>query len=252
VLTAPGNAVNRAAQLEQRIACNQSGSNGFRNFVLDVLDPRAEDAALDIGSGLGAQLLAVAPRVRRAVGVDVSAELVAALRARLAVPTARMVEGDMDALSALDLGEPFTLVYAVYSLYYSHNPAGVVRAVTELLRGPRARCVVVTPDIGNNEGWLADLGQLYEVPAGARDVAQRCHGVIFPALRAAFRSVASTTYADRVCFATLEALMAYYDACAPYCRPDKRDAALSYFGDKLARDGGYTIEKRSIAVVGRP
>jgi SAM-dependent methyltransferase len=252
VLTVPGNAVNRADQLAQRIACNQAGSSGFRNFVLAALDPRAEDTVLDIGSGLGAQLLAVAPRVRRAVGIDVSAELVAALRARLTVPTARVVEGDMDALSTLDLGEPFTLAYAVYSLYYSRDPARLVCTLAERLHGPHARFVVVTPDIGNNEGWLADLGQLYDVPAGARDVAQLCHRVVLPAVRAAFPTVTSTTYADRVDYGTLDALMAYYDACAPYCRPDKREAALRYFGDKLARDGGYAIEKRSIALIGRP
>ena len=61
-----------------------------------------------------------------------------------------------------------------------------------------------------------------------------------------------TTYRDRVRIPTLDALMTYYDACAPYCRPDKRTAALAYFRAKLERVGGYDIEKHSIAVVGTP
>jgi hypothetical protein len=46
--------------------------------------------------------------------------------------------------------------------------------------------------------------------------------------------------------------MSYYDACAPYCRPDRRDEALRYFGAEIERGGGYAITKRSLAVIGRP
>lgn len=244
------NAANTVAQLRQRIACNQSSSRAFSGFVLDVLDPREADVALDIGSGLGPQLIPVAERVRGVIGLDLSPELAAELRRRVARPNAAVIVGDMDDLANLDLGGPFTLVYAVYSLYYSRDPARVVKDVAGLLDGPRARVVSVTPDVGNNEMWYADLGRLYEVSADALDVPHVCRRLILPAFLDTFRTVTCLSYRDRVRFSSLDALMAYYDACAPYCRPDKRDEALRYFGAAFDRDGGYEIAKRSLAIVG--
>ena len=245
-----GNAVNTVAQLRQRIACNQSRSRAFPSFVLELLSLREDDSALDIGPGLGTQFIPVAERVRRVVGLDVSPEMVAELRTRVAGPNAVLVVDDMDNLPDLDLGGPFTLVYAVYSLHYSQDPARVVKAVAGLLDGARARFVTVTPDAGNNETWFADLGQLYELPAEALGVPHVGRRLILPAFLDTFRTVTCTTYRDRVRFSGLDALMAYYDACAPYCRPDKRDEALHYFRAKLDHDGTYEIEKHSLGVVG--
>lgn len=248
-MATPSNAINTVARLGSRIACNQSRTQEFSRFVLEQLAPRAEDAALDIGPGLGAQLTAVAERVRRIVGVDVSSELVGELRIR-APRNAVVIAGDMDDLAGLDIGGPFSLVYAVYSLHYSRDPARVVEAVAGLLGGSGARFVTVTPDVGNNAAWFADLGRLYEVPAEVLDVPQVGRGLILPAYRAAFGAVTVATYQDRVRFPSLAALMTYYDACAPYCRPDQRDAARRYFGAKIDRDGGYEIAKHSVAVIG--
>jgi SAM-dependent methyltransferase len=245
-----GNAVNSVAQLQQRITCNRGGSRSFAQFVLDILNPREDDSVLDIGCGLGAQLIPVAERVRRIVGLDVSAEMVAALRSRIEQqPKAEIVERDMDDLPD-GIGGRFTLAYAVYSLYYSRDPGRVVKNVAGLLNGSRARFVTVHPDAGNNAEWFEDLDQLYEVPAVIRHVPELCRRAILPALLDTFRTVTPTSYRDHVRFASLDALMAYYDACAPYCRPDKRDEALRHFSAKLERDGGYQITKCSVALVG--
>ena len=139
------NGINAVDQLRQRIACNRSSSHSFSDFVLQVLSPRGDDAALDIGPGLGSQLLPVAERVARAVGLDISAEAIAELRARLAGPRAVVIQGDMDDLDELDLGGSFSLVYAVYSLYYSGEPARVVPRIAGLLRGEHARFVRINP-----------------------------------------------------------------------------------------------------------
>jgi SAM-dependent methyltransferase len=247
-----GNALNNVAKLRQRLACNQSASRDFSAFVLELLQPVAEDRALDLGPGLGAQLIPVAERVGRVVGLDISPEMVAELRERMRADNAEVVVGDMDGLDgAAHLGGPFTLVYAVYSLYFSRDPARVVRAVAGLLDGSRARFVAVAPDAGNNLAWFADLGRLYELPADTVDVPNVCRRDILPAFLDVFRTVTCTPYRDRIRFPTLAPLMDYYDACAPYCRPDKRDEAQRYFAAKIERDGGYEIAKHSLAVVGR-
>ncbi len=200
------NGINAVDQLRQRIACNRSSSHSFSDFVLQVLSPRGDDVALDIGPGLGSQLLPVAERVARPVGLDISADAVGELQARLAGSRAAVIQGDMDELDELDLGAPaFSLVYAVYSLYYSGDPARVVRRVAELLRGEHARFVCINPDVGNNETWFTDLRRLFELPADVVGVPHVGRDLILPACLDAFRTVDCISYEDHIRFPTLEA-----------------------------------------------
>jgi hypothetical protein len=157
----------------------------------------------------------------------------------------------MDALATLDVRGSFSLAYSVYSLHYSRDPAAVVRAVDALLAGPRARFVVVTPDSDNNAAWFADLNRLYAVDAGALEVAEVGRRIMLPAVRTTFASVECTTFHARAHFPTIDALMTYYDASAPHCRPDRRGDARRYFAAAIERDGGYTIDKHTLAIVGR-
>jgi cyclopropane fatty-acyl-phospholipid synthase-like methyltransferase len=106
---AVSNAINTVEKLGQRVACNRAAPGSFRRFVQRLLAVRADDVALDIGAGLGEQLIPVAAKAARAVGIDVSAEIVEALRPRLPAANASVVRGDMDELAELDLCGPFTL-----------------------------------------------------------------------------------------------------------------------------------------------
>jgi len=243
---------NTPDRLDARLACNRSGSTDFERFVLDLLEPAPTDVALDIGPGTGKQLLPLAARVRRILGLEISPDMVAALVPRLPTPNARILLGSMDDIPTLRLSPGFSLVYAVYSLYYSIDPRRVVESVRRLLQGPRARFVVVAPDQGNNAGWFADLGQLFEVPADALEVPRICREVILPAFLDHFRVVTCSTLCSDVGFATLADLMRYYDGCAPYCLPERRADAEAYFQAAFVRDGAYVITKRSLALVGRP
>jgi SAM-dependent methyltransferase len=244
------NAINTVERLEQRVACNRADPGSFQRFVHRLLAVREDDCALDLGAGLGEQLIPVAARARRAVGLDVSAEIVAALRPRLSGTRAEAVLGDMDQLAELDLAGPFTLAYSVYSVYYSRDPARLVREVAQRLAGPHARLVVVAPEAGNNQAWYADLGTLFPLPAPVLESPSVCRGVVLPAFLDVFPEVRCSIFESRVDFADLDALMRYYDACAPYCRPERRAEARSFFAGKFERDGGYRISKRSLGLVG--
>ena len=239
-------------RLDARLACNRAASADFDRFVVDLLEPVPTDIVLDIGPGTGKQMLPLTGRVRRLLGLDVSADMVAALESRLPASHARLLLGSMDDIPALGLPAEFSLVYAVYSLYYSLAPRRVVESVRRLLQGPGARFVVVAPDEGNNDAWYADLGHLFEVPAEALEVPGICRKVIMPAFLDHFRTVRSATLLSDVRFASLGDLMRYYDACLPYCRPDRRADAEAYFRAAFERDGAYVIAKRSLGLVGRP
>ncbi len=246
------NRINTPEQLRQRGACNRdAGSADFDEFVLGLLAPSGDDVALDLGPGLGRQMIPLAARVRRTVGLDSASEMAAVLRAQLPGPDVAVVEGDMDDLAALALPGPFTLIYAVYSLYYASRPARVIETASRLLQGPQARLVVVVPDVGNNAGWFEDLAELYPVPADVLAIPRFGREVALPAFLDTFRTVTCSTFSSMVLFPTVDAVMRYYDACAPYCRPDRRAEALGHFRARLERDAGYRIAKRSLGLVGR-
>jgi len=218
--------------------------------VLELLNPQEDDCVLDVGCGLGAQLIPVAERVDRIVGLDVSADMMLELRKRLTRANVSLLVGDMDDLSDLQIGGPFTLAYSVYSLYYSRDPASVVETVARLLRGAGARFVTVNPGVGNNAEWFEDLGHICELPAAVRGVPDFGDRVLAPAFGNTFRTVTRHSYRDRVRFPTVDAVMTYYDACAPYCPLDTRDEARRYFAAKLDREGDYQITKCSLGLVG--
>jgi SAM-dependent methyltransferase len=245
------NRINTPEQLRERTICNRSASADFDRFVLDLLEASRTDVALDIGPGLGRQMIPLAGTVRRIVGLDTSPEMARALRAQLAASDAEVVVGDMDDLPDLRLPGPFTLVYAIYSLYYSTKAAEVVEAVSRLLDGPGARFVVVVPDVNNNAGWFEDLGQLYPLPADVLEVPRTGRSVVLPAFLDTFERVACATFRSTIHFPTVESVMRYYDACAPYCRQDRRAEASELFQARVARDRGYRIVKHSLGLVGR-
>ena len=110
---------------------------------------------------------------------------------------------------------------------------------------------MVAPDVENNAGWFQDLGQLYPLPAEVVEVPQICRSIILPALLDSFRSVACSTFRSTINFPTVESVMRYYDACAPYCREDRRAEAAALFQARVEHDGGYRIVKRSLGLVGR-
>jgi hypothetical protein len=246
------NAINTVECLAQRVACNRAAPGSFQRFVRRLLAVRGDDVVLDIGAGLGEQLIPVAGKAARAVGLDVSAEIVEALRPLLPGANAGVVLGDMDELASLDLRGPFTLAYSVYSVYYSRDPARLVRAVAGLLAGARARFVVVAPEVGNNQAWYADLSSLFSLPAAVLESPGVCRNVVLPAFLDVFPSVRCRTFESHVDFASVDALMRYYDACAPYCRPEARAEARAFFERRFEQNGVYRICKRALGLVGEP
>jgi ArsR family transcriptional regulator len=111
--------------------------------LLDLLPPAAIGRMLDIGTGTGALLELLAPRISSGIGVDASRAMLALARARLGRPELEhcsVRQADMYRLPLQD--GSFDLVVLQMVLHYAEDPAAALAEAARVLR-PGGRLVVV-------------------------------------------------------------------------------------------------------------
>lgn len=111
--------------------------------LLAALPDRGLGSVLDIGTGTGALLEVLAPRIESGLGIDASRHMLALARERLAKPglghcAVRL--GDMYRLPLADAS--FDLVVLQMILHYAEEPASALAEAARVLR-PGGRLVVV-------------------------------------------------------------------------------------------------------------
>jgi ArsR family transcriptional regulator len=103
--------------------------------LLDALPPRM-DALLDIGTGTGRLLELVAPQTDRALGIDMSRDMLALARARLAerglADRAAVRQADMYRLPFADAA--FDAIAMQMVLHYAEDPAAALAEAARVLR----------------------------------------------------------------------------------------------------------------------
>lgn len=111
--------------------------------MLDLLGDARIETMLDIGTGTGRMLELIAPRVTRAIGIDVSPAMLAVARANLERAGARNVALRQGDVYALPPGEgPFSLIVIHQVLHFLDDPARAIREAARLL-APGGRLLVV-------------------------------------------------------------------------------------------------------------
>jgi len=127
-------------RVEQRLALQEQRAGELAARVARLLGPfRGDERALDSGCGVGAFAFALSSHVREVIGVDLSAELIAAGRKR-APANVTLVEGDAAALP-FDYGE-FDLAGCLRVLHHVPRPELVVSELARVTR-PGGRILVV-------------------------------------------------------------------------------------------------------------
>jgi demethylmenaquinone methyltransferase/2-methoxy-6-polyprenyl-1,4-benzoquinol methylase len=126
----------------------------WRRALVSAVAPRAGERVLDVATGTGmvaAELLARADCT--VVGIDQSAEMLAAARARFAATDSsrvELIEGEAEALPFADAS--FDALTVTYLLRYVEDPAATVR---ELARVVRAGGRVASLEFGVPPRWPA-------------------------------------------------------------------------------------------------
>jgi SAM-dependent methyltransferase len=119
--------------------------------VVALLDPRPGERILDLGCGDGVLSAEIAAAGAEVIGVDASAEMVAAARARGL--DARVMAGQ-----ALDFAETFDAVFSNAALHWMKEPDRVIAGVAQALR-PGGRFVAEMGGEGNIAAVRAALVQ---------------------------------------------------------------------------------------------
>lgn len=125
------------------IRCLHVDDQVVEDALVDLLGDRRIDSLLDIGTGTGRILELLGPRVRRAVGVDMSREMLNVARTNLARAGLSHCEvrlGDMYGLSTD--AERFDLVTIHHVLHYADQPGLAIAEAARVL-APDGRLVVV-------------------------------------------------------------------------------------------------------------
>jgi SAM-dependent methyltransferase len=131
---------DRFARTAERFAARQDERAAeLAAKVEELVAPRGDERALDVGTGAGALALALAPRVREVVGVDRVPELLALARER-APANAVFVEGDAEHLPFDDFS--FDLACTLRTLHHVARPEVVLAELARVTR-PHGRLLVV-------------------------------------------------------------------------------------------------------------
>jgi ubiquinone/menaquinone biosynthesis C-methylase UbiE len=122
--------------------------------LLRLAAPVPDDRALDVGCGPGAVLAALAPVVRSATGVDLTAAMLEQARARLGALFASrplgavsLVRGAAERLPFRDGG--FSLAVTTYTLHHFGDQRAVVRELARVV-GPGGR-VLIADLVGSDD-----------------------------------------------------------------------------------------------------
>lgn len=128
--------------------------------IVEVARPTPTDRALDVGTGAGHALLALAPHIASGVGLDATPEMLDHARELAASRNASNVEWVVGSAQALPFGDgAFQIVTCRVCAHHFADPARFVREAARVL-SPGGRLVLAdnyAPDDPTADAWINEL-----------------------------------------------------------------------------------------------
>lgn len=133
--------------LNHRLGQNFLIDAAIRDAIAEAAGLTAEDDVLEVGAGVGTLTIALAPRARRVIAVELDQFLIPALREVVGdTPNVEIVEGD---ILRVDAGAPIVAGNIPYNL-----TGALIRRLLDRTPRPRRISLVVQKEVA--ERWTAD------------------------------------------------------------------------------------------------
>jgi SAM-dependent methyltransferase len=158
-------AVDGSAGPERYAAWMDRQRAGVGDPMLGALDLGPDDDVLDIGCGTGVDLAAIAPLVRRTVGVDRSQAMARSAVERLSDSGALLAVADGERLPFRDASLDVVIMRAV--LVHTSDPRRTMAEMRRVLR-PGGRVLLSEPDHGSHVVATPELDVLQRLLAHRR------------------------------------------------------------------------------------
>ena len=221
-----------SAALSNRILANQMfGSADLSHWLIEQLALRRDDTLLDVGCGTAVHLRAFARAIGRpgaCTGVDVSASSLDIARGSEADShlSLRLQALEMEHLDRLLPAHRFSLITAVYSLYYSRDTWDTLDQMRALLpEDGSGRIAIMGPYGNNNAEWFRFIGQFMSLPDRVRESTTTF--MFDPVLRFAtthFGTIVCRRFVNRICIPSKSELERYWRSNVYY--KEEYDAAF--------------------------
>lgn len=241
--------------LEKRIAINHTyASANFDAWLMDRLKILPGEDVLDVGCGSGAQTISFSKLVGlngSVSSLDISAESVALLKARLAAGArVQAVAADMGDLSEVIAQQfsvkRYTLAHSSYALYYSSKRLQVLDVMRGALKRG-GRCAIFTPNVPHG---LVDLAARFTaMPAPVTESLRFGTDVLAPYFSRCFPRFDVHHFHNVMTLPSADVLLEFYRQTTyydPKIEPDMRAVAE----EEIRRTGSFKYEKNGYLIIG--
>ncbi|MBX6377510.1 MAG: methyltransferase domain-containing protein, partial [Clostridia bacterium] len=151
----------RVAEAYSRSALFSQGED--LDWLVAAAAPRPDETALDLGTAAGYTAFALAPHVRRVVGIDITPAMIQVARRNALDRGLSNFEGIVANAEELPFSDAsFDIVACRYTAHHFHHPQRVMLEVARVLR-PGGRLVVVdntAPDDPALDRWINTVEKL--------------------------------------------------------------------------------------------
>jgi SAM-dependent methyltransferase len=208
---------------------------------------------LDLGCGLGKQVLYIAARLSpatRVLGLDISAESVeavnrTALERGLAGVTARVL--GLDECVAALAGPKFDRILSTYSIYYSSDMVKLLRSLAELLT-PGGRLFVSGPGAGTNREIIECANRHAPDPESRLpDIGDFISPEQLASVAPAFSRCESLRLANSIRFPDADTVLTWWRQHASY-RPSAEAGLAHELSETVAQQGHFLLTKNVLGV----
>jgi len=223
----------------------------LNEFIFSLFSLKKNAKVLDLCCGRGSQTLKFAKLCPKGTvhAWDISQESLDFIDSQKLknVKTARV---DLDAVSRMSFQENyFDLIHCAYGLYYAKDARAVIKKLYAWLK-PGGSLIITGPVSGTNQELFSLMEKVYPIdPEILFSVRSFMPKIVFPTMKALFRSVQKRNFENKVTCPTPADLLPWLRSSTHYRA--RYDRELRVLLEKhYAKHGRFVITKKAMSVIG--